>query len=214
MGWWEDRALPRIVDAVLGTGAFAKVRTEVCAGLVGDVLELGFGSGPNLPFLPPEVTGIWAVEPSSGALRLASERVATSRVPVFTGTLDGARLPFADARFDAALSTMTLCTIPDVGAALAEVRRVLKPGAEFHFAEHGRADDAATARLQARLTPVQRRVAGGCHLDRAIDDIITGAGFEIVALRRFRLDGPALFGSMYLGRARVPDRYAPGLPEG
>ena len=118
MGWWEDRALPRIVDAVLGTGAFAKVRIEVCAGLVGDVLELGFGSGPNLPFLPPEVTGIWAVEPSSGALRLASERVATSRVPVFTGTLDGARLPFADARFDAALSTMTLCTIPDVGAAL------------------------------------------------------------------------------------------------
>ena len=212
--WWEERVLPRIVDTVLGTRAFDRVRRDVCAGLRGDVLELGFGSGPNLPHLPAAVTGVWAVEPSAGALRLAAERVAGSSVPVFTGTLDGARLPFADARFDAALSTMTLCTIPDVVGALLEVRRVLKPGAVFHFAEHGRSEDPKTVRWQERLTPVQRRVAGGCHLDRAVDEILLAAGFRIIELRRFRLDGPAVFGTMYLGRAVAPDRYDPGVPEG
>lgn len=214
MQWWEERVLPRIIDAVLGTREFGKIRAEVCAGLHGDVLELGFGSGPNLPYLPPAVTSIRAVEPSSGALHLASARLAESSVPVFTGVLDGARLPFADASFAAALSTMTLCTIPDVASALTEVRRVLRPGAELHFAEHGRSEDLVTARRQARLTPVQRRVAGGCHLDRPIDELLVSAGFEITALRRFRLDGPAVFGSMYLGRARTPGRYAPGPPEG
>lgn len=214
MRWWEERVLPRIVDTVLGTREFGRIRAEVCAGLHGDVLELGFGSGPNLPYLPAAVTSIRAVEPSAGALRLASARLADSPVPVYTGVLDGARLPFADATFAAALSTMTLCTIPDVASALAEVRRVLRPGAELHFAEHGRAEDATTARRQARFTPVQRRVAGGCHLDRPIDELLVAAGFEITALRRFGLDGPAVFGSMYLGRARVPDRYAPVPPEG
>ncbi|MFM7225869.1 MAG: methyltransferase domain-containing protein [Actinomycetota bacterium] len=212
--WWEERALPRIIDTVLGTGEFARVRAEVCAGLRGDVLELGFGSGPNLPHLPDAVTGVWAVEPSDGARRLATARVRVCTLPVFTVALDGVRLPLPDGRFDAALSTMTLCTIPDVGAALAEVRRVLKPGAELHFAEHGRAEDPTTVRRQRRLTPLQRRVAGGCHLDRPIDAIVTAAGFEITELRRFRLDGPAVFGSMYLGRARVPGRYAPDSPEG
>ena len=178
------------------------------------IFELGFGSGPNLPHLPSAVTGVWAVEPSAGALRLADDRLAATTVPVFTGPLDGARLPFPDGRFDAALSTMTLCTIPDVAGALAEVRRVLKPGAALHFAEHGRAERESTARWQQRLTPVQRRVAGGCHLDRAIDRILVAAGFHIVELRRFRLDGPALFGSMYLGRAVGPDRYDPEVPEG
>jgi ubiquinone/menaquinone biosynthesis C-methylase UbiE len=202
VGFYGEQILPRATDRLLGNREFAKVRREVCAGLFGDVVEIGFGSGLNVPFLPTEVTGLWAVEPSTVARRIAAKRVSVSTVPFHEAGLDGSRLALDDARFDSALSTMTLCTIPDVDGALHELRRVLKPGAAFHFAEHGRAPDDRVARRQDRYNRLQNRVAGGCNLNRDITALLTAAGFTIDTLRNFSLSGPKAWGYMYVGRAR------------
>lgn len=204
MRFYNEQVVPRVTNVLLGNPAFAKIRDEVCEGLHGDVLEIGYGSGLNIPHLPDEVTGLWAVEPSAVGRKLAARRVEHSRVPVYGAGLTGEHLDLPDNRFDAALSTMTLCTIPDALAAMREVSRVLKPGARFHFAEHGRAPDANVARTQQRFNGMQQRVAGGCHLDRDIPALITGAGFEIESMRNFYLKGPKAWGSMYVGRARKP----------
>jgi SAM-dependent methyltransferase len=204
MGFYVDTILPRITDLLLGTKAFGKVRREECEGLRGDVIELGFGSGTNLPHLPTDVTGLWAVEPSGTARTLAAKRIAASPIPVHMAGLDGARLDLPDERFDAALSTMTLCTIPDVEGALRELRRVMKHGAPLHFAEHGHAPDAKVARRQDRFTPLQRRIAGGCHLNRDIASLLTSAGFQIERCRNFYLRGPKPVGYMFVGVARNP----------
>ena len=205
MGMYGEQVLPRLVNLMLGNKEFGrKYRARACTGLEGDVIELGFGSGLNLPYLPPAVTGIWTVEPSRVALDLARPRIAAASAPVHNGTLDGQRLEFPDDRFDAALSTMTLCTIPDVDRALAELRRVLKPGAVFHFVEHGLADDDRVARRQRRFEPVQKRVAGGCHLAREIDVLVAAAGFEITDLDKQYMKGPKPWSYMYVGRATNP----------
>lgn len=202
MGFYDDHVLPRAVNILLGTKEFGKVRREACDGLHGEVIELGFGSGLNLPYLPDAVTGVWAVEPSGTATRLAAKRIAAAAAAVQVVGTDGARLDSNDHRFDAALSTMTLCTIPDVAAALAELRRVLKPGASFHFAEHGRAPVERVAHTQDRFNPLQMRFAGGCHLNRDIAALVTSAGFELEELRNFYLKGPKAWGYLYIGRAR------------
>jgi SAM-dependent methyltransferase len=190
---------------MLGTKSFGRVvRAKACAGLHGDVLELGFGSGLNLPYYPREVAGIWTVDPSGVARKLAAKRIAVSAVPVHDGGLDGERLDFPDDRFDAALSTMTLCTIPDAAAAMAEVRRVLKPGATFHFAEHGLAPDEKVARTQHRFDPWEQRFAGGCHLARDMRALIGDAGFEFEELTTRYIQGPKAWSYMYVGRARNP----------
>jgi SAM-dependent methyltransferase len=205
MGIYGDQVLPRLTNAMLGTKAFGEqIRARACAGLHGEVIELGFGSGLNVPYYPAEVTDVWIVEPSAVARRLAQPRLAASTVRVHEGALDGARLDFPDDRFDGALSTMTLCTIPDVERALAEVRRVLKPGAQLHFAEHGLAPDAKVARFQQRFDPWQMRFAGGCHLARDMRSLLTGAGFEIDELENRFVKGPKAWSYMYLGRAREP----------
>jgi SAM-dependent methyltransferase len=204
MGLYGEQVLPRLTDRMLGDREFAKLRKEVCAGLHGDIVEIGFGSGLNMPFLPPAVTGVWAVEPSAVARRIAAKRISASPVPLHEAGLDGARLDSPDVRFDAALSTMTLCTIPDAHAALHELRRVLKPNAFFHFAEHGHARHSRVARRQDRWNGVQRRVAGGCNLNREIASLLTDVGFEIETLRNFYLKGPRAWGYMYVGRARNP----------
>jgi ubiquinone/menaquinone biosynthesis C-methylase UbiE len=202
VGFYNDQLVPRVTNRLLGTKEFGKLRREACEGLQGDVLEVGFGSGLNVAYLPDAVTGVWAVEPSGTATKLATKRIAASPTPVHVVGVDGARLDFPDQRFDAALSTMTLCTIPDVRAALQELRRVLKPGASFHFAEHGRAPDANVARAQDRFNAMQMRFAGGCHLNRDIVALITDAGFEIEQVRVFFLKGPKAWGHMSIGSAR------------
>jgi ubiquinone/menaquinone biosynthesis C-methylase UbiE len=204
MGFYGEQVLPRLTSKLLDNREFAKVRREVCEGLRGDVLEIGFGSGLSIPFLPPEVTGLWAVEPSEVARRLARSRIEASSVPFHEAGLNGARLELPDAQFDGALSTMTLCTIPDVDGALRELRRVLKPGAQFHFAEHGRSPDGRVARTQDRFNGLQRRVCGGCNLNRDIAALLSAAGFEIETLRNFSLTGPKALGYMSVGRARNP----------
>ena len=203
MGFYENQVLPRAIDVMLGTKAFGRVvRAEACEGLRGDVIELGFGSGLNVAYLPREVTGVWTVDPSVVGMKLAQKRIAASPVPVHEGGLDGARLDFPDDRFDAALSTMTLCTIPDAAGALGEVRRVLKPGASLHFAEHGLAPDPKVARFQYRFDPWQQRLAGGCHLARDMRALLTDAGFEIEELATRYIKGPKAWSYMYIGRAK------------
>lgn len=202
MGLYEERVLPRIINVAMGIKSLRPLRERVCAGLSGEVLEIGFGSGHNVPLYPQTVTRLAAVEPSDLAWRLAAGRVAASRVPVERSGLDGQRLPFPDDSFDAALSTWTLCTIPDVGAALAEIRRVLKPGGRFHFVEHGLAPDAKVQRRQHRFDPLQQRVFGGCHLNRPIATLIASAGLEIVELEEFYEKGsPKFVGAEKLGVA-------------
>jgi ubiquinone/menaquinone biosynthesis C-methylase UbiE len=194
MGYYGDRVLPRIIDFVCGMKAAEPLRRRVCEGLTGDVVEIGFGSGHNVPFYPAAVTHVAAVEPADLGWELADERVAASRVPVERAGIDGQSLPFADDTFDSALSTYTLCTIPDVDAALREVRRVLKPGGTLHFLEHGDAPDEAVRRWQRRIEPVWKPIAGGCHLTRPIVDLVTNAGFTITELDVFYEQGAPKFG--------------------
>lgn len=152
MGLYRDHLRPRLHALTLNTRITGEVRDRACAGLAGDVLEIGYGSGLNQPHLPPTVRGVWAVEPSATALRLSEERRSASPVPVVVAGDDAQVLPFPDDRFDAALCTWVLCGIPDARAALAEVARVLKPGASLHFVEHGLAPEAGVVRWQRRAT--------------------------------------------------------------
>jgi SAM-dependent methyltransferase len=169
VGIYADQLLPRVLDLAMRGGEFSRSRARVAAGLEGEVLEIGFGSGLNIPWYPPGLARVRAVDPATVGRNLAAKRAAACAVPIEYVGLDGEALPVGDACVDAVLSTWTLCTIPDVSRALAEIRRVLRPGGALHFAEHGLAPDAKVARLQQRLTPLQRRVVGGCHLNRRAD---------------------------------------------
>ena len=182
MGLYATHLLPRIQERMCGAESLSPHRAKACAGLAGHVLEIGFGSGHNVPHYPPSVTRVSAVEPSDLGWRLASTRLTAAQVAVERAGLDGQSLPFDDDVFDAALSTFTLCSIPDPSAALAEVRRVLRPGAELHFLEHGRSPDAAVLKWQRRLNPVNRRMAGGCRLEAPIEELVRQAGFTVRAL--------------------------------
>ncbi|HEV3377352.1 MAG TPA: class I SAM-dependent methyltransferase [Thermoleophilaceae bacterium] len=205
MGLYGEHVLPRIVDVACGLKAVAPLRERVCEGLHGEVVELGFGSGHNVPFYPDTVSRVAAIEPADVGWKLAGKRLSAATVPVERSGLDGQSLPFPDDSFDAALSTWTLCTIPDVRAALAEVRRVLKPGGRLHFLEHGLAPDERVRRWQHRLEPVQKRLFGGCHLTRPILELLTTAGFSIAEVDVFYEDGaPKFLGADSLGVARSP----------
>ncbi len=205
MGWWTDNAVPRITDAALGPKKTGEIRARVCRGLHGQVLELGFGSGPNADYYPADVDEVLAVEPSDAGWGLSAKRRAQMRLPVQRVGLDGQRLPVADTSIDAALSTWTLCTIPDAGQALRELRRVLKPGGQLHFVEHGLAPDDGVVRWQRRLEPIQKRAFAGCHLARPIDELITAAGFRVERLDRYyEPKQPKPFASLYEGVAVSP----------
>jgi SAM-dependent methyltransferase len=205
MGIYGERVLPRIINFVGGMKAIEPVRRRVCEGLAGDVVEIGFGSGLNIPFYPPAVTRVDAVEPADLAWKLADKRVAATSIPVERSGLDGQSLPFADHSYDAALSTLTLCTIPDVAAALGELRRVLKPGGTLHFVEHGLAPDERVRRWQHRVEPIQKRLLGGCHLTRPIVDLLETAGFTITEVDVFyEKSAPKFEGAYSLGIALSP----------
>lgn len=205
MGLYGDHVLPRIINVACGMKTAEPLRQRVCEGLGGEVLEIGFGSGLNVPFYPPDVAHVSAVEPAGLGWDLAGKRVAESPIPIERSGLDGQALPFADDSYDAAVSTWTLCTIPDADVALRELRRVLKPGGTLHFVEHGLAPDESVRRWQHRLEPMQKKAFGGCHLTRQIVDLLTGAGFLITELDVFYEEGaPRVFGADSLGVATSP----------
>ena len=200
MGFYGDQVLPRLTDLTLGR-PMEPVRARVAEGLSGEVLELGFGSGRNIPHLPGDVTRLLAVEPARVGVQLASRRIARAPFPVeFIGET-GEQLPLPDASVDHALVTFTLCTIPDVERALAEVNRVLRPGGTLHFVEHGRSPRPRVARWQDRLTPIWGRLVGGCHLNRQIDELIEKSGLSLRSIDRGGIGYSGLASYLYQGIA-------------
>ncbi len=201
MGWYADQVVPRLINIALGSERFEVIRKRVTTGLEGDVVEIGFGSGLNVPHYPPAVRSVKAIDPSAVGQKLARDRVAGTAIPIEFVGLDGARLPMPDASADHVLTTWTLCTIPAVDDALAEVKRVLRPGGSLHFIEHGRSPDDKVARAQDRLTPINRRLVGGCHLNRPIRDLLDRSGLEVTTIDNYYLKGPKAVGYMYEGVA-------------
>jgi ubiquinone/menaquinone biosynthesis C-methylase UbiE len=204
MSIYSRHIFSRLMDLALGGEEISRHRRATLAPLAGSVLEIGFGTGLNLPHYPEAITGLTVIDPERMLTDRVSRRIAAARVPVVTMHLDaGGRLPFADDSFDGVATTFTLCTIPDVRAALVEMRRVLKPAGVMAFLEHGRSDAAGTARWQDRLNPIQKIVACGCHLNRPIDRLITNAGLVIGQLERYVMPGlPRVVGSIYRGTAK------------
>ena len=207
MGFWSTQVAPRLVDAGGEDEKMMALRAETCRGLRGEVLELGFGSGLNIAVYPAEVTHVVAIEPSDVAWQLSARRRSGSHVPITRGDLDGQWLTLEDRSVDSALSTFTLCTIPDVTRALSEVRRVLKPGGALHFFEHGTSPDPGVQAWQRRLEPLQKRVFDGCHLTRDIDALIEESGLVLERMDKSygpfpKAMRPWTFG--YLGVARKP----------
>ena len=205
MGIYDEQVLPRIINVACGMKTLQPLRRRVCEGLHGQVVEVGFGSGLNIPFYPAAITGVAAVEPADTGWKLAGKRRSGAGVPIERTGLDGQSLPLPDDSCDVALSTWTLCTIPDVAAALGEIRRVVKPGGTFHFLEHGLAPDENVRRWQHRLEPMQKRLFGGCHLTRPIAELLTDAGFTITDIDAFYEKGaPKPLGALSLGTAVAP----------
>jgi ubiquinone/menaquinone biosynthesis C-methylase UbiE len=203
VSFYEDQILPRIIDRALGNKQIGKLRRRALEGLSGSVVELGFGSGTNVPYYPPAVERVYAIDPAVVGRKLAAKRLAASDVPVEFVGLDGTAIPLPDASVDNALSTWTLCTIPDVGAALREVRRVLRPGGRLVYLEHGLSDDPKVVRRQHRFNPIQNRIAGGCNIDRDPTALIAAEGFEIERADNFVISGPKIMSYMYAGTARI-----------
>lgn len=208
MGVYGEQILPRVIDVVLGGSQMGKLRSRAMEGLSGEVLEIGFGSGTNVPWYPEAVTRVVAVDPAVVGRRLAAKRLAASPVPVEFAELVGGRIDVADASCDAALSTFTLCTVPDEVATLDEIARIVRPGGRLYFLEHGRSDDRRVARRQERLDGLQQRIAGGCHLTRDHVAMLTAAGFEDIECSNFTIAGPATMSFMYAGSARRPAEVA------
>jgi ubiquinone/menaquinone biosynthesis C-methylase UbiE len=203
MGFYERRLLPHIVNVAMNTTAVTDERRRCLENVTGTVLEVGFGTGLNLPHYPRTVTKVVGVDPSETSAKLARQRMAASPFPVETIRLSAEKLPVADASFESIVSTFTLCTIPDVASALLEMRRALRPGGRLYFVEHGRADDPNVRRWQERLNSIQQTVFGGCNLNRPISALIEQAGFEIERLENSYMKGAPKFGGfLYRGVAK------------
>ena len=205
MGLYAERVLPRLLNVSCGSKQSRPLRERVCAGLHGRVVEIGFGTGHNVPFYPDTVERVAAIDPSALSWKLAQDRVSASTVPVEQAGTDGQARPFADDSFDAGLSTWTLCSIPDPVLALTEVRRVLRPGGTLHFLEHGLAPDEKVRRWQRRLAPLNRRIAGGCDLTRPVLDLVETAGFRVEEVEVcYEPGAPKALAALSLGVAVAP----------
>lgn len=213
MAIYSHHILPRLINWVMGQALLAEARARVAGQARGRVLEIGIGSGRNLPFYGAAADEIVGIDPSAELLAMARQAAAQSPRPVSLVERTAERLPFEDDSFDTVVVTWSLCSIPDPSAALTEARRVLKPGGELRFVEHGLAPAPAVRRWQHRLTPLWSRCSGGCHLDRKMDDLIRAAGFEITDLTESHLPGPKIMTFMYEGTAVPSGGAAPPPPQ-
>lgn len=191
MKFYDEKILPHLIDFACGMGQVMKTRAQVVPKASGRVLEIGIGTGLNLGFYDADkVSTIVGVDPAAQMQGLARQRAAAIDIPVEMIALELGQIQAADASFDSIVCTFTLCTIPDPLAALHEMRRVLKPGGQFLFGEHGRAPDLKVRVWQDRLTPLWRPLAGGCHLNRDIPALLKAGGFRLREVHSRYLQGP------------------------
>lgn len=202
MSFYQHFVLPPLLHFAMSMKVLQPYRQRIVAAAEGRVLELGVGSGLNLPLYGGNVERVIGLEPSPELLHMAERRRDEARVPVDLAEASAEAVPLDAASIDTVVTTWTLCTIPDAERALRECRRVLRPGGNLLFVEHGRAPEPSVARWQDRLDPLWSRLAGGCHLNRRIDALIEDAGFRIEALRHSRIRGLATHNFFYEGRAR------------
>jgi SAM-dependent methyltransferase len=199
MALYRDCILPCLTHVVMSNRGLIEYRRRIVSQARGQVLEIGIGSGLNLPFYGDRVGRVYGIDPSAGLLRRTGRRNPINAALV---EASAETIPFEQGAFDTVLTTWTLCTIPDVGSALREMRRVLRPDGRLLFVEHGLAPDRPVARWQNCLTPCWKWCSGGCHLDRKMDGLITAAGFHIEQLDTGYMQGRNPFAFMYEGVAR------------
>ncbi len=202
MGLYHHCVFPYLLDVAMSSRVLRTPRQRTLAPASGRILEIGFGTGMNLRHYPPGVERIEAIDPDVDLDRFSRPRIAASKIDVDFHHLNAEKLPFAGESFDTVVCTLTLCSIPDVEHALAEVRRVLRRGGQFLFLEHGLSPDPAVARWQHRLTPLQKKLGGGCHLDRDTARLVSAAGLRADRLDRYYLPRvPRFAGYVTEGRA-------------
>ncbi len=205
MGFYDKNILPFLIDKACGIGPIMAQRQKVVPQATGEVLEIGIGSGLNLPYYDSaKVSKVWGLEPSAEMRAKAAKIAAKSAVPVSFLDLPGEEIPLDDRSVDTVLVTYTLCTIPEVAAALSQMRRVLRPTGKLIFCEHGQAPDASVRRWQDRINPLWGKFSGGCHLNRPIDALVKTAGFKIETLDTGYIASPKFAGYNYWGTA-TPD---------
>lgn len=209
MGFYARYVLPRLIDLVMRTGPDISERATLVPSASGVVLEVGSGSALNLRFLGTGVKKLYGIDPSLPLWRLGRQRWRAAPVPTTFVAASGEAIPLRDAAVDTVLMTWTLCSIPDAAQALREIRRVLRPDGRLVFIEHGRAPDPAVVTWQDRLNPLWKRLSGGCHMNRQMDELIESAGFRFTRIERGYSDGPRILGYLYRGIAE-PVRSAGG----
>ena len=202
MGFYQRYVLPRLTHLAMRQKQLLPFRQRIVGAAEGLVLEVGVGSGLNFPIYGASVTSVIGLEPSPELLRMARPRASAAAIPVALLDASAEAIPLGSGSIDTIVTTWTLCTIPNAQRALAEMRRVLKPVGALLFVEHGRAPEPGIARWQDRLDPLWSRLAGGCHLNRKMDDLIASSGFRIEAMENARLPGPRTHTFLYQGRAK------------
>lgn len=202
MSFYRNNVLPHLINCACGMKAVEKQRAKVVPQAWGNVLEIGMGSGLNLKhYEPQKIEQLWGLEPSDGMRRKARKPIAESGLTVKWLNLGSEQIPLEDNSMDTVVLTYTLCTIDDESSALSEMRRVLKPSGKLLFCEHGQAIDASVQKWQQRINPAWRRIAGGCHLNKPIEELISGAQFKIQNLEQGYIPGPKIAAYNYWGSA-------------
>lgn len=202
MGWYQRYVLPKLIDTACSQKPMRELRSRYVTRATGEVLEIGIGSGLNLPHYSDQVVSITGLDPAPELTSLAEARASERPQPVTVLQVSGEEIPADDARFDTIVCTWTLCSIPNVYAALREMRRVLKPGGHMYFIEHGRAPEPRVISWQRRIEPLWKKIGGGCHLTRKADELIRDAGFTITELDSGYEPGPKFAAFMTHGVAK------------
>jgi ubiquinone/menaquinone biosynthesis C-methylase UbiE len=201
MVFYHDHIVPHLVNLAMRNRLLKAYRERIVRLAEGRVLEIGIGSGMNLPFYTDRATEVLGLEPHPKLLEMASHKPHRDRTRLIEGPAES--IPLDNASIDAVVTTWTLCSIPDIGSALSEMRRVLRPGGQLLLVEHGLAPDEKVRKWQHRLTPLWKRLAGGCHLDRPIEELVEGAGFRMEHLQAGYMQGPKPMTFMYEGIATL-----------